>query len=223
MLTSMAMAPSGHQIAFSTPSSTALSLNIAIRAASEANKIKTDFLYLPGPSPSGTAYNVLAGGQVGPIFDYFEQCILASTFSFQSLESFCNHIISRRLNSPLKIRRHRILEEMSPDDIQRKLSTRDKLNRVLPQILKTASPKNRPLWRRFSKLQSIRDAAIHLKGHDQYPQAGVTEEPLFHRLLNLDPSEFPETAIVVLKHFYRSKDEYPRWLRLAPGASNQEP
>lgn len=121
----------GKLIGFIAPSATALALSIATRAAKCAMNIRNRLEYRASISPMGTVQMVDSKESSG-LFDFFEHCMISVTFSFQAIEVFCNHTISRNLKEPLKIKRRKTTEEMSPKVIERKISTEDKLGYVLP-------------------------------------------------------------------------------------------
>jgi len=66
------------------------------------------------------------------------------------------------------------------------------------------------------KLKRARDATIHLKSTDQYPNQYaksqvIDHDTLFYQFLNNDPTEFPKFAINMIKYFAGVKGQ-PRWL-----------
>jgi hypothetical protein len=149
------------------------------------------------------------------LFDFFEQSMISVTFSFQALEAFCNHTINRNLKAPMKVKRRKGEEQLSPAEIERRLSTEEKLGKILPKILGMPTPSGKAVWEKMVNLQKVRDATIHLKGLDQYPKTGIDKTTLFFQLLNHDPLEFPEGAISLISYFFEGKEK-PRWLALAP-------
>jgi len=212
LLTTVTRNAKGELVGFVTPSATALALNIAITAAKKAQEVRPNVPYTSGPSPDGPVLSVPAGSSAA-LFDYFEHCMVSVTFSFQALESFCNHSINRNLTAPLKVKRRRGEEILSVEEIERKLSTEEKLGKVLPKILGVPTPSGKAVWEKLVQLQKVRDATIHLKGFDQYPMGNMETHSLFFQLLNHDPLEFPDAAIALINYFHEDRAK-PRWLSM---------
>lgn len=204
----------GELIGFETPSASALSLNIAITAAKKAEDIRPQTPYPTCPSPFGTAF-IVPSGELHALFDYFEQCMISATFSYQAVETFCNESIGKKLAKPMKIRVRKAIEELHPEEIEQRLSTEEKLGKVLPKIFDVPTPSGKALWEKMLKLKRVRDSIIHLKSQDQYNKNGIDTETLFFRFLNHDPPEFPEAAISLISYFFDEAAK-PRWLIMAP-------
>ena len=101
---------------------------------------------------------------------------------------------------------------MSAEEIERKVSTGEKLQTLLPRLMGRESIKGKLIWQKFMELKSVRDASIHFKTCDQYPIGGdLTPRHVIYKMINGDPMIFPRTAIATIAHF--AKQEPPRWLR----------
>jgi len=203
---------SGHIVAFNTPSAVALALNIAFQASTAAVALKARITYRDIATPLGGGKGVETDDS-GLLFDYFQQCMVAVTFSFQSLEAFCNQVVSRTLVAPLNITRKSGSQSMDAADIERYLSTDEKLATVLPQLLGIQGPKGTKLWQRYNGLKKIRDSTIHLKSEDQYSSSNIDRESLFFQFLNHHPHQYPRIALEIVEYFERRPDV--RWLNEA--------
>lgn len=208
----------GKLISFTTPSAVALALNIAIASSNKAIEAKPKLPFVAIPGPTGIVHQIHEG-QSSNLFDFFEQCMISTTFSFQAIESFCNHVIRRTIKPSEKLKVRGFNQKLSVDEIERKLSTSDKLSDVLPKILALPTPKGSKIWEDFAKLRAIRDATVHLKSSDQYPMNDLAKQTLFIKLLDTDPREFTATATAIIDYFY-SGNPRPRWLNLVPLTSS---
>jgi hypothetical protein len=202
-------------IGFVTPSSTALALNIAINSSFQSAKLFKEIVFEDVLTPEGTGRSV--GHKNAPLlFDYFESCMIAVTFSFLALETFCNWEISERVQNTLSICRNKIDETLSVDELERKLSTGDKLHLAPPKLFGTTSPKGKKVWINFKKLKNARDSIVHLKSSDQYPNrsvhGSVEEDSLYFVFLSNKMTFFPKAAIEMIQHFFTNSKEFPRWL-----------
>jgi hypothetical protein len=218
LLTTVTQNSRGDFVGFITPSATALALGIAIDAARKAEEAKPKVPYVPGPGPQGTVFSVPAE-QSSSLFDFFQHCMVSVTFSYQALETFCNHTISRNLHAPMKIKRRKSEELLGREETERTLSTEEKLKTIVPRLLNVPTPSGKAIWEKFIALRRARDATIHLKSFDQYPLGVTNKETLFFQLLNHDPIEFPETAITLIRYFHKDQ-ELPRWLGAVPRLRN---
>jgi hypothetical protein len=200
--------PTYNAIGFITPSPTAMALNIAATAAAAAVVLRTQILFQNGVSPIGSVKMVTDKSQ--PIlFDYFEQCMIAVAFSFQSLEAFSNQVIQAHVKETFRVLRKGESKDLSADDLERETPTEEKLATVLPSLLSVKSPKGQKVWERFVKLKRVRDSAIHLKSVDA--QSRLDTESLYFQFLNHNAKDFPRAALEMIEHF-RADTKRPLWM-----------
>lgn len=218
ILMTMTRDSTGQPFGFVTPSATALALSIAMDAAKKAKHLQESLEHRYGPSPDGTAKTIHTK-HTGKLFKFFEQSMIAVTFSFQALESFCNHSIRRNVQEPINIRRRKTVVTMTPEELQRELSTEYKLAKILPKIYKTGTPSGKAVWEKFKNLKAVRDSTVHLKGADQVPMGKVDKSSLFFQFLNNHPNDYPRTASDLINHFFK-RAEKPLWLSRAPLVSD---
>lgn len=202
-------------VGFVTPSAVALALNIAMKSADGAKELYAGLVFKDVLTPQGKGRNINYK-DVELLYDYFEYCMIAVTFSFQALETYCNHTIANELTGTFDLQRRKDVKTYTPLELEREASTEEKLCNVLPVILGIASPKGKRVWENFIKLKRARDATTHLKSTDQYPNQYsktqvVDRDTLFYQFLNNDPADFPIFAIVMIKYFAEVKG-VPRWL-----------
>ncbi|MEJ6079881.1 hypothetical protein MT391_15295 [Vibrio sp. 1-Bac 57] len=194
-------------IGFTLPSSTAMALNIAINAALNAERCKAKIEYSKVLTPQGDGLAVKHEND-DALFDYFEQCMIAVTFAFQAVEVFCNHTIARELNEAIEVKRRKKRVTLSPLELERQLSTEEKISIILPQIKGVPTPKGKKPWEAFKNLKVARDSTIHMKNMDQQV---IDKESLFFQFLSKDCETFPQAAIAMIHYFLKGKE--PRWLQ----------
>lgn len=198
----------GENIGFTLPSSTAMALNIAVKAGRAATALKKEIKFKSVVTPNGPGRSV--SSQSTPVlYDFFEQCMVAVTFSYQALEVFCNHTIAREQKTGMDIKRGNKRHLLIPREIERQLSTEDKLSQVLPRIKGVPTPKGKKPWEAYRKLKDARDATIHLKSADQRV---VDRESLFFVFLSRNPESFASASLEMIKYFTGREDH--RWMRL---------
>ncbi len=198
----------GVNIGFTLPSATAMALNIAVHASKEAEAYNKNITFNEIITPHGKGYSV-SNESNAILYDFFEACMKTIVFSFQAIEIYCNHSIIREMKSTMDFKRRRKRITLAPKDIERQLSTEEKLSQVLPKLKSISTPKGKTVWKAFKRLKTARDSIVHLKTRDQQ---AVDKESLYFQFLNCKISEFPETSINMIKYFVG--DAEPRWLTL---------
>jgi len=198
-----------NSIGFVTPNHPALALNIALGASKNANRLKQTLAFKDVATPTGSGKSV-AQENLPHLYDFFEQCMVSATFSFQALESYCNSVIQSEAKEPIERKRKRKWISGLPNEAERKLSTEEKVTNVIPKLLDIPTPKGKKYWLGFKTLKATRDATIHLKSSDMYNPKHTDEVSLFFYFLNNDIMLFPTTSFGLIYYFLEVK-KIPRW------------
>lgn len=214
-LTTVAREARGELVGFTMPSPTALALSISIQAAKKADILRGEITFQKQTSPYGAARGVPAD-QATRLYDFFEQCMITVTFSFNALEVFCNQTVADELKETYTRSSRRGQQELTAERVQRELSTEEKLANALPTILGTDSPRDEPVWSDFRRLKRARDSTIHMKASDAYARGEIDKESLFAEFFSMNSlMGFPIFAIEVIRFFNKPDQEERRWLRHA--------
>jgi len=211
-LTTVTRDSKGGNIGFITPSPTALALNIAASAGKKAMDLRRTLAFKNVVTPYGSGKSV-ANENIPHLFNYFEQCMITTTFSFHALETFCNDIIANKLKGTYQLKKRKKSFEVSSDELQRIASTEEKLATVLPSILGLKSPKGKKVWQNFRELKRVRDTTMHLKSYDALNR-DIDEESLFYQFFRLEVDKFPKFAFKLIEYFIVPQQS-PRWFELA--------
>jgi hypothetical protein len=207
----MASTPQHPNLAFPPPNAAALTLDAAFRSAAAAAGLWPQISFPPVITPHGQGAGIPTT-DVTLLFDFFSGAIAAVGSSFQAIEAFANETIARNLTGTMTLKRRKRTETLTAAEIERHLSTEEKITIVLPDLLKVPSIKGGRHWTEFSLLKAARDNAIHFKSGDQYPPGGrLGKESLYSLLLNNDPRAFPLIALRVIWDL-RQRTGTPRWL-----------
>lgn len=99
------------------------------------------------------------------IYDYIEIIQIAIVFSYTALESFANLSIPDGYFYESKNNKG-ILEKYDKDSIERWMSLKDKLSKVLVELFKTKDIKKEKFWNDFCDFEKIRNSIIHQKAVD---------------------------------------------------------
>jgi hypothetical protein len=209
-LTTMAANAQHPLLSFITPNAAALALDAGFRSADRASILWSQVVYQKTITPEGPGSSVTLEHLVA-LFDYFEEAQAAANSSFQAVEAFANETIARLLTGTMPIPRRKGPREMTAEEIERQVSTEEKIGDVLPRLLNVPSIKGGREWPPFTVLKDIRHASTHFKSGDQYPLSGkVATDSLYHILLNNAPRQFPVTATRIISWFVGNNK--PRWL-----------
>lgn len=207
--TELVQTPTGEYLGFLTPSATAMAFSIALTASNNAKSMYATLTYDSVLTPHGRGKSI-SNERIGELINFFEQYMIAVIFSFQALEVFANHTISRNLRKSMEVKRGKKKELFNPRELERRLSTDEKLALVLPKILNVPTPKGKQVWEKYKVLKDTRDATIHLKSYDLKSVNESKNDILFFQFLNIDPLEYPKAAEAMVRYF--QKEHTPRWL-----------
>lgn len=197
-------------VGFPTPQPIALTLDIALMSAINARQARKSVVY---PRLSEGGAKTAEADQAPFLYEYIEHCMVAAVFAFQSIELFANHSIWTMVKGPLTIRRKNKNSRLTVEQLERSLSTDNKILQVFPQIYKKDIDTSSNLWTRYEKLKQVRDSVVHLKSKDHYVRNRVDEDSVYFRCLNMDPIDFPKTCIALMRHFINRTEI--RWLDVA--------
>lgn len=188
------------QLAFPKVSPYRLALSIAIKSSKEASSLRKGLAFT---SRKGSRMRDLDLKSLPALYDYFEQCMIAATFSYQALETYSNQVIEDNLPEGATYGVTRKGEQRALDaaSLQRDASTEEKIATIVPDLICRPISKASKLWQQFTILRRVRDSIIHLKTVDHRSAAELDRETVFYRLLNNRPSMYPQTAVDVMRHF----------------------
>ena len=202
----------GKSLAFATPSSPALFLSAAIRAANLAEAFRSSVRFEDHFSPNGPSQGV-SDGSTQALYDFLEQALGTVVASYQAIEAFANELVQQHILVPVTLDLRGRLEDLDADAIERWASTEQKLAEVIAPALGLRPPKKSTWWSNFKLLTRIRNDTVHLKAARAYPRSpsGVPDPSVFHELLfTKSMLAFPLTAIAAIEHFHVG--ELPTWL-----------
>jgi hypothetical protein len=186
-------------LSFITPSPVALALNVAINAAKDAEGIRHGLRPDPRKNPGQPAW--VPPAQLGALYQFFERCMIAVTFSFQAIEAFANQLVAEGLTGTIRLDRRDGPVDWGAAEVERRCSTEEKVGVVLPEVSGLKSPKGTKLWENLVKLKDLRDVTIHLKSSDQYVRGRPDAQTLYFQLLNADLLACPKVAVAIIRYY----------------------
>ncbi len=137
------------------PNEITLAINVATKSLQQAKKIKVKLERLSESTQSIYDHNV------GLAYDYLESIQTAIIFAYKAVESFCNAAIP---DSHVYIKStNKSTEHYSKEQIERWISTSEKVSSILPPILKCPPPQSENFWSDFKSLERLRNEIVHSK------------------------------------------------------------
>lgn len=95
-------------------------------------------------------------------YDYFEIAITSVIFAYTAIEAFANICIPN--NYIYSYTDNKGIEIIDKKEIiEKSYSLRDKLKKILPDVLGCASPTQEKWWNKFTELENLRNEIIHSK------------------------------------------------------------
>jgi len=205
----------GEPIRFEPPRLQSLSFNLAITAANEANRLKKEISVYQMSS----GIKKVSEDDLVKLYDYFEQCLITVTFCYQALETYSNYIIARNLKNHYPLKRIKCGKEVTQyldvKELQRFVSTDEKLGAILPEILHIKTPKRTKLWEPYKNLKKIRDAVVHVKTYQMSPEHVMSandeeKNTILFLLYRCNPKKIVDDTFKLVEYFSLAIDE-KRW------------
>ena len=130
-------------------------------------------------------------------------------FAFTALEAFVNEIIPSDYKYEKKGKK--ATEIYTKEEIERWVSIDEKLDKIIPAILKVGTPKGRDQsWQGFKDLKNIRDRLIHMKSDDR-KDSGPDAKTIWTALMKTEPPY--KQAFTIVKYFIDDKTSTPSWFQ----------
>jgi hypothetical protein len=147
------------ELRFDMPNFTSIFL---YKSEKELFKAKEIYKKLINPKLTVRERFVLSKEETIELFDYLEHVQSAITMAFTAVECLVNDLLPNDFIYEEK-RKGEKTKQYDRKEIERWISTVDKLALVIPQALKISSPKTYNFWPKFTKLKDLRNDIIHFK------------------------------------------------------------
>lgn len=201
------LSPAELNITVVVPNGTAILLSASNKAWQQAKHIRTK-------------NNIDETGKfltVQDSMDYQENVVIAVITAFSALEAFINEMIPE--DASFEDKNDKIIVRKNKDQIEKNMSVLDKLDKVLPDVLNTASPKGiEPIWSKFKKLKDIRNRIIHMSSADRV-SSKLDNPNLWHKIFSIDCPH--QTALQIMDFFFDKSRCRPSWRENGPFEDNK--
>jgi hypothetical protein len=195
----------GHLISFFRPNNVSICLYIS---KNELNKAKKIHSKLVQPKLTKTKIS-FTRNQMVKLLDYFEALHKSIIFIYIAVEAFVNvsipydYVFEKENNKKIK-------ETWNKDNIERWMSTSEKIKMLIPNILSTPPVGSLPFWNNFIQLENIRNDIVH--------QKASTDIQLYEKMLNDDIFEIIDSGFALL-YFFSQYDQENQYFPLGFGDS----
>jgi hypothetical protein len=191
------------QLTIAVPNATALCISISRRSWEESRKIRSAAGIDKSLKTSVSFENHATA------FDFIERVMEAIVMAYTGIEAYVNENIPDDFTYEYHKRSDTILETINKEQIERTLSTDEKLDQVLPRVFSIESPKGKRAWHSYKKLKEARDRVIHMKSDDRR-SSGPDHPTLWHEVFKVEPPH--SQAIELIEYFVGKTGVRTRWL-----------
>lgn len=199
----VAQTAKGGLVNFIAPSVVHLSIELALQASAQAKVLRSQITFSPSATPWGTADSVDMES-TSILYDYFQQCMVCVTFSYQAIETYANQVIGHLSKAPVQVERRKQKVMLCPEE-QEHAATSEKLSVILPAVLGRPSPKGKLEWTKYDALRKTRNDLIHAKSVDSAPRikqpSDLSKPTLLSRFLDADSGDWVRAAARMIDYF----------------------
>ena len=145
-----------NELSIAIPNEISLSLSISMKSLTAAEHKQKEI------KKRASTTDTIFDTDVRIAYDFLEEIQKAVVFSYKAVESFCNASIPDAYTYK-KTTSKGIIEHYGKEQIERWVSTSEKISAIIPEILKCNSPTKQEFWSDFKNLERIRNEIIHSK------------------------------------------------------------
>lgn len=145
-----------NEVSIAIPNEISLSLSISMKSLTAAEHKQKEI------KKRASTNDTIFDTDVRIAYDFLEEIQKAVVFSYKAVESFCNASIPDAYTYK-KTTSKGIVEHYGKEQIERWVSTSEKISAIIPKILKCSSPTKQGFWSDFKNLERIRNEIIHSK------------------------------------------------------------
>ncbi len=187
-------------ISYTAPNNISLSLSLMKKSLNEARKIyKRLILKVPGKKVE------IKSEIRAELYNYFEILQTSIIFSYIAIEGFSNAVIPENYLHE-RVNEKGIKETLTKENIERWMSTSEKVGTILPLILKTSDIRAENYWATFKELEQLRNDIVHQKTIEKGTKL---DTKVFNQMLNPKVFERIASSIKVIDFFYKVDNAHP--------------
>lgn len=192
----------GIPIGFVTPNPVSLALHTAIISALEAVRLRRTIAFQDTATPWGSGKDVVLEN-LPHLYDFFERCMIAVTFSMQALDTFCNFAFSYHVKGTVPVKIGKKEKRLNLQELQGShISVKMKIGSILPKVLSIQSIEsgNTAAWKNYLELERIRNTTVHLDSSKESPR-DIDTKSLFYEFFSTEATIYPRWALDVMDYY----------------------
>lgn len=174
------------EISIAIPNEISLALSISRKSLDKAIIKKKELIEKSNKKP--TIYD----DDVKTFFDFIEEIQKSIVFSYKSIEAFCNATIPESFTYTKKTNKG-TFESYGKEQIERWITTSEKISEIIPKILDCDSPVSEEFWSNFKNLERIRNEIIHSKSNNSIE---IIKEFLSEKI-----KDYIDSSLLLLNYF----------------------
>lgn len=187
------------KFSYDVPNNISVSLNIVKKTSERAKKLYQNILKKEQNANKYSEHNR------NDLYDYFEEIQSSIIFSYITVEGLSNAAIPSNYKYT-RINEKRIKEILHKENIERWVSTSEKVSEILPKIFKSSDIKSEKFWSKFKELESLRNSIVHQKTIENDTEL---DEELYKKMLNPNIFEIINSAYAVIDFYYKLDNAHP--------------
>ncbi|RHX90165.1 hypothetical protein DLM76_20820 [Leptospira yasudae] len=204
-------------IVFTTPSPVALYFNIALTNYFMAIENRQKFEFINEVMSDNKIYKSVVKSDLRELYNYFENTMIVIISAFQGLEYYCNGIIGHSGEKNFEVNWRKKISFMNSLEMQKDLTISEKVERVLPKILKINDHEfDKEILKKLEYVKNYRNRIIHLKEHDAYIREEENGESngfsIFYEFSYLDLKGYISNVLDIIEYFCKFNSYVPAWV-----------
>lgn len=208
----------GRRLHYFVPNSIAILLSVANKARAQAKHILSNRFTNPEAVLDFQEHPAdrkqFLNEKTSDVCDYVEVVETAIVFSYTALESFANLSIPDDYVYGVEIPNKGTREVFDKKAIERWVSLKDKLLKILRDVYRTRRPDRQNWWSHFVKLETYRHDIIH--------QKSISSSDFFKTYFRRDIFQVCQSAEKAIAFFYHEHAEQERTNPLWPWMTNAQ-
>jgi hypothetical protein len=182
------------KIHYSAPNNISLSLNLMKKSLKKANLLYGKLII------KNSDKKIELGSDLrSELYDLFEEIQTSIIFSYISIEAFANAVIPED-HKHERFNEKGIQEIWNKENIERWMTTSEKVGLILPTIFKSSDIKAEPFWSSFKDLEKLRNFIVHQKTMENGTRL---DSEIYAEMLHPTIFQKIQSSINVIDFFYK--------------------
>ncbi|SHG32187.1 hypothetical protein [Flavobacterium defluvii] len=187
------------EISYVAPNSISVSLSLMKKSLKKAKSIYAKII------PKFKNNKKIGIDATSDLYDFFEEIQTSIIFSYIAVEAFSNAAIPEDFEHE-KFNEKGIKEIWSKSNIERWMTTSEKVGILLPKILNSSDVKQEPFWHTFKNLEKLRNEIVHQK---TVQKETALDTAIYSKMLDQNIFNIIESSIEVIDFYYKLNNAHP--------------